>query len=52
MCGQIKDMAEVKVTNLAKFYALVLLSEEPHHGYDLIRFLSAKLGRAVSPGQI
>lgn len=45
-------MGNMKVTSLAKFYALVLLSEKPHHGYDLIQYLSGKLGRKVSPGQI
>lgn len=45
-------MDEVKVTNLAKFYSLMLLYEGPKHGYDLIKTVGEKLGKTISPGQI
>ncbi|MBI4021363.1 MAG: PadR family transcriptional regulator [Candidatus Aenigmarchaeota archaeon] len=45
-------MADVKVTNLVKFHALCLLAERPHHGYEVIKETSRKLGRQASPGQI
>lgn len=45
-------MPDIKVTNLVKFYALCLLHEKPHHGYELIKFISSKLGKTASPGEI
>lgn len=45
-------MEELKVTNLSKFYSLMLLYEGPKHGYDLIKTVGEKLGKKVSPGQI
>lgn len=47
-----KCMREVKVTNLAKFYSLMLLYEGPKHGYDLIKTVGKKTGRKFSPGQV
>lgn len=40
------------VTNLTKFYTLVLLNEGPRHGYELMNELEKKLGKKPSPGQI
>ncbi len=40
------------ITNLTKFYTLVLLSESPRHGYELMEELEKKLGKKPSPGQI
>ena len=45
-------MQEIKVTNMAKFYSLMLLCEGPKHGYELIKTTGEKLGKKVSPGQI
>ncbi|PIN84642.1 MAG: hypothetical protein COV47_06360, partial [Candidatus Diapherotrites archaeon CG11_big_fil_rev_8_21_14_0_20_37_9] len=45
-------MEQIKVTNMAKFYCLMLLCEEPKHGYELIKISSEKLEKKVSPGQI
>lgn len=45
-------MEEIKITNLAKFYSLMLLYESPKHGYDLIKIVGEKLGKKVSPGQV
>lgn len=45
-------MAKIKITNLVKFYALLLLYEGPKHGYEIIKEISAKLGVKISPGQI
>lgn len=39
------------VSNMAKFYMLMLLSEGPKHGYELMRSLEAKMERRVSPAQ-
>ena len=45
-------MAEIKVTNLVKFYSICLLFEGPKHGYELIKTIGDRLGKKVSPGQI
>ena len=45
-------MAEVKITNMVKFYAMLLLHEKPRHGYELIHCIGEKLERKISPGQI
>ncbi len=45
-------MAELKITNLVKFYALLLLYEGPKHGYELIKEIGTKLDKRVSSGQI
>lgn len=45
-------MAEVKITNLVKFYTVLLLSEKPKHGYDIIKEISEKLDKKISPGEI
>ncbi len=45
-------MAKIKVDNLAKFYAIILLFEGPKHGYDLIKIVGEKLNRKISAGQI
>jgi len=40
------------ITNLTKFYTLVLLDERPRHGYELMEELEKRLGKKPSPGQI
>lgn len=45
-------MKEIKVTNMAKFYSLMLLMDKPKHGYELIKTTGEKLGKTVSPGQM
>jgi len=45
-------MAEIKVTNMVKFYALGMLYEGPKHGYEIIKTISERLNKKVSPGQI
>ena len=42
----------VKITNLVKFYTLLLLAEKPKHGYDVIRELEQIMQRKISAGQI
>ncbi len=42
---------EPKITNLVKFYTILLLSDGPKHGYEIIRHLGEKLGKKASPGQ-
>ena len=42
----------VKIGSLVKFYTIFLLSEEPKHGYDLMRELEEKLGRNISTSQV
>jgi len=43
---------ELKITNLVKFYTILLLSDGPKHGYEIIMHLGHKLGKKASPGQI
>ena len=45
-------MEKVKVTNLAKFCSLFLIYERPHHGYEIMKKVSKRLGRRTSPGQL
>lgn len=45
-------MAGLKITNLVKFHALLLLYEKPKHGYDIIKEVREKTGKSVSAGEI
>lgn len=47
-----KTCREIKlVSNMAKFYMLMLLSDGPKHGYELMKSLEDKMERRVSPAQ-
>ena len=43
---------DIQITNIVKFYTLLLLAEKEKHGYEIIKEISAKTGKRVSPGQI
>ncbi len=43
---------DIKITNLVKFYTLLLLAEKEKHGYEIIKEISNRTGKRVSPGQI
>jgi len=45
-------MAKIKITNLVKFYTVLLLHEKPRHGYELIHCIGEKLEETISPGQM
>lgn len=45
-------MREVKITNLVKFYTILLLLEGPKHGYEIIKNVKEKLNKKMSPGEI
>ena len=45
-------MADIKITNMVKFYTLCLLAAGPKHGYDLIKELQVKLGRRISASNV
>lgn len=45
-------MKDVKVTNILKLYAMLLLLEGPKTGYAIIKKATAETGRKASPGQI
>ncbi len=45
-------MAEIKITNMLKFYTLCLLSSGPKHGYDLIKELESNLERKISASNV
>ncbi len=45
-------MAEIKINNMLKFYALLLLTAGPKHGYELIKELEEKLERKVSASNV
>jgi DNA-binding PadR family transcriptional regulator len=42
----------VKITNMVKFYAVLLLNHKPMHGYEIIMEIGDKIGRKISAGQI
>ncbi len=43
---------DIKITNLVKFYTLLLLAEKDKHGYEIIKEISDRTEKKVSPGQI
>ena len=43
---------EVKVTNMVKFYTVLLLSEGPKTGYEIIKKTTEQMDKKTSPGQI
>jgi DNA-binding PadR family transcriptional regulator len=45
-------MEEVKVTNMVKFFCLLLLYQRPKHGYELIKEIENNLEKKPSTGQI
>lgn len=45
-------MTEPKVTNLVKFYTILLLLEKKHHGYELMKEIGKRLEKKISPGQM
>lgn len=45
-------MADVKITNIVKFYTLFFLASGPKHGYELIKDLETKLGRRISASNV
>ena len=45
-------MSQIKVTNLVKVYAMLLLKKRPMHGYELIKELEAYMLREISAGHI
>jgi len=49
--GKGRRHGELKVTNLVKFYTLLLLQEKQKHGYEIIKEMSAKINKKVSAGE-
>ena len=45
-------MPEPEITNLVKFYAVMLLLEKKHHGYELMKEIGKRLEKKISPGQM
>ncbi len=45
-------MADVKITNMVKLYALCLLATGPKHGYELMKELEEKLKRSISASNV
>jgi len=45
-------MPKIKITNMVKFYTVLLLHEKPRHGYELIHSIGEKLESKISPGQM
>ncbi len=45
-------MHKPKVSNMVRFYGLLLLSEKKRHGYELMKEIGERLDKKVSPGQI
>src|SRR3989338_7256332 len=43
---------QVKIGSLVKFYALLLLSEGPKHGYTLMKELENRFGKKISASQV
>jgi DNA-binding PadR family transcriptional regulator len=45
-------MEGVKVTNMVKFFSMLLLYQGPKHGYELIKEIEKQIGKKPSTGQI
>ncbi len=45
-------MEEIEITNLTKFYSLILLYQGPKHGYELIKEIEEHTGKKPSTSQI
>jgi DNA-binding PadR family transcriptional regulator len=45
-------IVKVRIGSLVKFYTILLISEGPKHGYDLMKELEEKPGRKISPSQV
>ncbi|MBI4044717.1 MAG: PadR family transcriptional regulator [Candidatus Diapherotrites archaeon] len=41
-----------KISNMVKFYTVVLLLEKPLYGYELMKEIGSRLEQRVSPGQM
>lgn len=46
------SMKGIEISNTTKLYAVLLISEKPKHGYELIKEIGQKLGKRISAGQI
>ena len=42
----------IKIASLVKFYITLLLMEHPKHGYELMKEIEARIGKAVSASQV
>jgi len=45
-------MNKINVTSFSRLYALMLLSQSPKHGYELIKEVGNAFGKKVSAGEI
>lgn len=45
-------MEKIKISNLTKFYTILLLQEKQMAGYELMKEISLRLGSKVSPGEM
>ncbi len=45
-------MGDLKITSFSRLYALILLSQSPKHGYELIKEVGNAFGKRVSAGEI
>ncbi|MFO7835085.1 MAG: PadR family transcriptional regulator [Candidatus Thorarchaeota archaeon] len=49
--GREEDMKEI-LSDFSQFYILLLLSEEPNHGYALIKKFKSRTGKTLSAGTL
>ncbi len=45
-------MKDIKITNLIKFYTLLILYKTPMHGYELIKQLEVCTGKKISTSHV
>ena len=45
-------MDKIKITSFSRLYALILLSQSPKHGYELIKEVGTAFSKKVSAGEI
>jgi len=45
-------VAGIRITNLVRFYAVLLLHSRPMHGYELLKEIGSRTGKRMSASQI
>ncbi|MDE1871136.1 MAG: PadR family transcriptional regulator [Candidatus Micrarchaeota archaeon] len=45
-------MPDIEIKNMVKLFTVLLLSEKPQHGYEIMKEVERRSGKKASPGQI
>jgi PadR family transcriptional regulator PadR len=45
-------MPDIEIKNIVKLFAVLLLSEKEHYGYEIMKEVERRTGKKASPGQV